>query len=32
MNRLQRGNIYKNDLIDQALNNFFRKGNLTALS
>lgn len=30
-NRLQRGNIYKDDLIERSLNNFFRKGNLTAL-
>lgn len=30
-NRLQRGNIYKKPLIERSLNNFFRKGNLTAL-
>ncbi|MGG7176500.1 universal stress protein [Clostridium paraputrificum] len=30
-NRLQRGNIYKNHLIERALKNFFRKGNLAAL-
>lgn len=30
-NRLQRGNIYKKPLIERALTNFFRKGNLTAL-
>ncbi|MGL4570611.1 MAG: universal stress protein [Clostridium sp.] len=30
-NRLTRGEIYKNHLIDRALKNFFRKGNLNAL-
>ena len=30
-NRLKRGNIYKTDKINQALKNFFRKGNLNAL-
>jgi two-component system sensor histidine kinase KdpD len=30
-NRLKRGNIYRSDKIDQALKNFFRKGNLNAL-
>ncbi|MBB6715744.1 universal stress protein [Clostridium gasigenes] len=30
-NRLQRGNIYKEPLIERSLSNFFRKGNLTAL-
>jgi two-component system sensor histidine kinase KdpD len=30
-NRLKRGNIYQMDKIDQALKNFFRKGNLNAL-
>lgn len=30
-NRLKRGNIYKNEIIDRALKNFFRKGNLNAL-
>lgn len=30
-NRLKRGNIYKTELIDSALKNFFRNGNLTAL-
>lgn len=30
-NRLRRGNIYKESLIERSLNNFFRKGNLTAL-
>lgn len=30
-NRLKRGNIYRMDKIDQALKNFFRKGNLNAL-
>jgi two-component system sensor histidine kinase KdpD len=30
-NRLKRGNIYKADKINQALKNFFRKGNLNAL-
>lgn len=30
-NRLQRGQIYKPEMIDNALQNFFRKGNLTAL-
>jgi two-component system sensor histidine kinase KdpD len=30
-NRLKRGNIYKSDKINQALKNFFRKGNLNAL-
>jgi len=30
-NRLQRGEIYKNHLIERALKNFFRKGNLNAL-
>lgn len=30
-NRLKRGNIYKNDVADRALKNFFRKGNLNAL-
>jgi two-component system sensor histidine kinase KdpD len=30
-NRLKRGNIYKTDKINQALANFFRKGNLNAL-
>lgn len=29
--RLKRGNIYKNDLIQRALKNFFRIGNLNAL-
>lgn len=31
LNRLQRGDIYKSDKIDAALQNFFRQGNLTAL-
>lgn len=30
-NRLRRGSIYRQDKVDQALNNFFRKGNLNAL-
>lgn len=30
-NRLKRGNIYKRHLIESALNNFFRNGNLNAL-
>ncbi len=30
-NRLKRGSIYDLDKVDQALSNFFRKGNLTAL-
>ncbi|MHC1748799.1 MAG: universal stress protein [Cellulosilyticaceae bacterium] len=30
-NRLLRGDIYKKDLIEKSLNNFFRKGNLNAL-
>jgi two-component system sensor histidine kinase KdpD len=30
-NRLKRGNIYRADKINQALKNFFRKGNLNAL-
>lgn len=30
-NRLKRGNIYKSDVADRALKNFFRKGNLNAL-
>lgn len=30
-NRLKRGNIYKDDVADRALKNFFRKGNLNAL-
>lgn len=30
-NRLKRGNIYKIETVDRALNNFFRKGNLNAL-
>lgn len=30
-NRLKRGNIYKLDKVSQALKNFFRKGNLSAL-
>ena len=30
-NRLKRGNIYRPDKINQALSNFFRKGNLNAL-
>lgn len=30
-NRLKRGNIYKEELIDRALKNFFRLGNLNAL-
>ncbi len=30
-NRLKRGNIYKKEVIDSALKNFFRKGNLNAL-
>ncbi|MGL5353545.1 MAG: universal stress protein, partial [Clostridium sp.] len=30
-NRLQRGNIYNEHLIQRSLSNFFRKGNLTAL-
>lgn len=30
-NRLKRGNVYKLDKVDQALKNFFRKGNLNAL-
>lgn len=29
--RLQRGSVYKLDKVDQALKNFFRKGNLNAL-
>jgi two-component system sensor histidine kinase KdpD len=31
INRLQRGDIYKPDKIEQALGNFFRQGNLSAL-
>lgn len=30
-NRLKRGNIYKSEIIEKALKNFFRKGNLNAL-
>ncbi|WP_297437769.1 universal stress protein [uncultured Clostridium sp.] len=30
-NRLKRGNIYSNELIEKSLKNFFRKGNLNAL-
>lgn len=30
-NRLSRGNIYKENIIDRAIKNFFRKGNLNAL-
>lgn len=30
-NRLKRGNIYKTEIIERALNNFFRRGNLNAL-
>jgi two-component system sensor histidine kinase KdpD len=30
-NRLKRGNVYKNEIVDRALKNFFRKGNLNAL-
>jgi two-component system sensor histidine kinase KdpD len=31
LNRLKRGDIYKKDKIDNALDNFFREGNLNAL-
>jgi two-component system sensor histidine kinase KdpD len=31
LNRLKRGDVYKKEKIPQALNNFFREGNLTAL-
>ena len=31
INRLKRGDVYKLNKIDEALSNFFRKGNLTAL-
>lgn len=31
INRLRRGDIYKGEKIDQALKNFFRKGNIVAL-
>lgn len=31
LNRLKRGDVYKKENIDNALNNFFREGNLTAL-
>lgn len=31
LNRLRRGNIYQLERMDQAMNNFFRKGNLNAL-
>lgn len=31
MNRLKRGAIYREDKVDQALTNFFRRGNLVAL-
>ncbi|MCX5748763.1 MAG: sensor histidine kinase KdpD [Candidatus Saganbacteria bacterium] len=31
INRLKRGDVYKLDKIDEALSNFFRKGNLNAL-
>lgn len=31
LNRMRRGNIYKNDTIARAMKNFFRKGNLNAL-
>lgn len=31
LNRLKRGDVYKLNKIDEALSNFFRKGNLTAL-
>jgi two-component system sensor histidine kinase KdpD len=31
LNRLKRGDIYKKEKIDSALQNFFREGNLTAL-
>lgn len=30
-NRLKRGNVYKSEIIEKALKNFFRKGNLNAL-
>lgn len=30
-NRLKRGNIYKDEIVERALKNFFRKGNLNAL-
>jgi two-component system, OmpR family, sensor histidine kinase KdpD len=30
-NRLKRGNVYKSDIVDKSLKNFFRKGNLNAL-
>lgn len=30
-NRLKRGNIYKSEIVERALKNFFRKGNLNAL-
>lgn len=30
-NRLKRGIVYKNEIVDRALKNFFRKGNLNAL-
>lgn len=30
-NRLKRGNIYKAEIVERALKNFFRKGNLNAL-
>jgi two-component system sensor histidine kinase KdpD len=30
-NRLRQGNIYKQEKVEQALNNFFRKGNLSTL-
>ena len=31
LNRMKRGNIYRNDTIGRAMKNFFRKGNLNAL-
>ena len=31
VNRLKRGDIYRADKVEQALNNFFREGNLSAL-
>lgn len=30
-NRLKRGNVYKEEVVERALKNFFRKGNLNAL-
>jgi two-component system sensor histidine kinase KdpD len=31
LNRLRRGDVYRTDKVEQALKNFFRRGNLTAL-